>query len=597
MDRIINDVLPSMKHFSSQPDSDDPKQLGRFSVLRVLGRGGMGTVYLGYDSSLDRHVAIKLIRLRYSGNKNFVQRFEREAKIIASINHPNIVHIHDWGNDPKYGSFIVLELVEGENAFERVTRDGPVTIKFAFQILKAVAEALKATHQQGIIHRDIKPGNILLTKNDSIKLTDLGIAKQIGKDGDQNLTGNHSPGTPGFMAPEQKRSLRLDIRADIYSLGKTFIFLLTGHSEFDFLLEKSKLLQNSSGLSTDDDSTADQKFLKTLLPIIRKMTAIDRGKRYHSPQALLKDLDQVEQVSVRGRNQRTRIAILTCTVFVLFGAAFFMGYPDKTKRPAPIIPIHQSPSKGEEGTSLTEIQEVVNTIRVTMKERSPQDTWTSPPAIIMILPMEFDPDIPRSEQKQFNKIPLGSAIKKFINLPVVERESLKFVLQEYNLEVSDLINPEARLRLGKMLPASILLENMLISLQSKWVLSAKIVNIESSEILEFVEAEAGISEPDSVDKLYQFVANKLADSIDKNLVLQGKIVSVNGDWVEINLGQYHGVKEGMKFQIRHPIETARGLVKAGAVVVTQGVVKEISKFSSTLTFEAPQNRSKLGCWF
>jgi len=198
-------------------------QLGSHEITGVLGRGGMGEVYRARDTKLKRDVAIKVLPDEFSRDPDRVNRFQREAEMLASLNHPNIAAIYDLeeANDTR---FLVLELVEGETLAERIER-APLPVEEALNIGKSICEALEAAHEKGIVHRDLKPANVKLTADGKVKVLDFGLAKAFETEPARNLS--NSPtlvsgsipgvilGTAAYMSPEQARGRPADQRRDV----------------------------------------------------------------------------------------------------------------------------------------------------------------------------------------------------------------------------------------------------------------------------------------------------------------------------------------------------------------------------------------------
>jgi len=199
----------------------------RYEIQSVLGRGGMGEVVLATDRVLRRAVAIKRLRSELVGHKKAALRFRAEAQAVASLNHYNIVQIYDFGRS-KDGYFIVMEFVEGESLAEKIRRDGPLPLPALLELARHLCDALGLAHSRGVVHRDIKPGNILLSKNGVPKLTDFGLARQALGDTAQTQAGAIL-GTIDFMAPEQQRDAHTaDARSDLWSLAATLYQAATG---------------------------------------------------------------------------------------------------------------------------------------------------------------------------------------------------------------------------------------------------------------------------------------------------------------------------------------------------------------------------------
>ena len=218
------------------PAIGDRKQvkLGRYEVVRELGKGAMGIVYLAKDPLIGRLVALKTIRIQNTDDdetKEFQQRFVREAQAAGILNHPAIVTVHDIGQDDASGmSFIAMEYVEGQNLKEILAQGRPLTFEQIGEIIAQVAEAIDFAHAKGIVHRDVKPANIILLDGMRAKITDFGIAK-ITSGGNLTTTGQFL-GTPNYMAPEQIKGAPVDGRTDIFSLGICLYECLTRRKPF-----------------------------------------------------------------------------------------------------------------------------------------------------------------------------------------------------------------------------------------------------------------------------------------------------------------------------------------------------------------------------
>jgi serine/threonine protein kinase len=231
---------PGARHARATVPSPETvaKQFPQYEILECLGRGGMGVVYKARQKSLDRLVALKILAPEREKDPQFAERFVREAKTLAQLNHPNIVTVHDFGEAG--GMFyLVMEFVDGVN-LRQLLGAGRLTPKEALAIVPAICEALQFAHERGIVHRDIKPENVLVDKQGRVKIADFGIARIMGAVSESagasqeggpapGLTGARTLGTPTYMAPEQAENpTEVDHRADIYSLGVVFYEMLTG---------------------------------------------------------------------------------------------------------------------------------------------------------------------------------------------------------------------------------------------------------------------------------------------------------------------------------------------------------------------------------
>src|SRR5579885_2572055 len=202
----------------------------RYEPLRLIARGGMAEVWLARDALLDRYVALKVLFPELSIDRNFVERFRREAQAAANLSHPNIVSVYDWGEaDGTY--FIVMEHVAGLPLSAVLREEGPLLADRAASIGADVASALGFAHRNGVIHRDVKPGNVLITTDDHVKVTDFGIARAANNDDHLTQTGAVM-GTATYFSPEQAQGLAVDQRSDVYSLGVVLYEMVTGQPPF-----------------------------------------------------------------------------------------------------------------------------------------------------------------------------------------------------------------------------------------------------------------------------------------------------------------------------------------------------------------------------
>jgi eukaryotic-like serine/threonine-protein kinase len=201
----------------------------RYEIQRGIARGGMAEVYLARDQLLDRPVAVKVLFPEYARDPSFVERFRREAQSAANLNHPNIVAIYDWGQE-RGTYFIVMEYVRGRSLREIVHNNGAFSPRRAAEIGAEIAGALEFAHRNGVVHRDVKPGNVLLTADDDVKVTDFGIARA---DAGEALTQTGAVmGTATYFSPEQAQGLPVDGRSDVYSLGVVLYEMATGVPPF-----------------------------------------------------------------------------------------------------------------------------------------------------------------------------------------------------------------------------------------------------------------------------------------------------------------------------------------------------------------------------
>ena len=214
------------------------REIGAYRILSLLGAGGMGEVYRARDTKLGRDVAIKTLPSTFTSDAERRARFEREARVLATLNHPHIGAIYGL-EDADGVQALVLELVEGETLAERLA-SGPVSISESLAIGRQIAEALEAAHEKGIVHRDLKPANIKITPNGTVKVLDFGLAKATGPTLPDSATITVEAtrdgtilGTAAYMSPEQARGLPVDKRTDIWAYGCVLYEMLTGRAAFD----------------------------------------------------------------------------------------------------------------------------------------------------------------------------------------------------------------------------------------------------------------------------------------------------------------------------------------------------------------------------
>ncbi len=219
-------------------------KLGRYEIRSLLGAGGMGEVYLAYDPNLHRQVAVKILSADLTTNKDRLHRFEHEAFTASSLNHPNILTIYEIGHDSEY-HFIVTEFIEGESLGQHLARE-PFNLDEVLEVGIQVAAALAAAHAASIVHRDIKPDNIMVRRDHLVKVLDFGLAKLSEPDSaglDTEVLTRALPlttpgvvmGTARYMSPEQARGLPLDVRTDIWSLGVVLYEMVAGHQPLPLL--------------------------------------------------------------------------------------------------------------------------------------------------------------------------------------------------------------------------------------------------------------------------------------------------------------------------------------------------------------------------
>lgn len=267
---------------------------GRYELIEKIGEGGMAVVYKGKDRLLNRYVAIKILRPEYTKDEQFIENFRRESQAAAGLSHPNIVGVYDVGKEGNI-HFIVMELIDGKVLSDVIKEKGRLDYKEAISIIRQVASALSLAHKNQIIHRDIKPHNILITSTGVAKLADFGIAKAVSA---ATIVGgsNKIMGSVHYFSPEQARGAYVDERSDIYSLGIVLYEMLTGKVPFDGDNPVSIALMHINdpmpSLTGEVVGIPPQ-----LEKIVNKATEKYQSNRYKSVDDMISDLDDIEFIT------------------------------------------------------------------------------------------------------------------------------------------------------------------------------------------------------------------------------------------------------------------------------------------------------------
>lgn len=283
-------------------DNQPHRLAGRYEVRSMIGRGGMAQVHLGFDTRLSRIVAIKMLRTDLARDSIFQTRFRREAQAAASLNHPNIVAVYDTGEEnvtTPDGStvsvpYIVMEYVEGHTVRDLLAGGAPVPIDEAVEIISGVLSALEYSHAHGLVHRDIKPGNIMLTNTGKIKVMDFGIARALTDSQATMTQTNAVVGTAQYLSPEQAHGDPVDERSDLYSTGCVLFELLTGQPPFKgdsavavAYQHVSEVPPTPSSITNDVPDSIDRVVMKAL--------AKKREDRYASAEEMRADLNRAAE--------------------------------------------------------------------------------------------------------------------------------------------------------------------------------------------------------------------------------------------------------------------------------------------------------------
>ena len=306
-DGIIDTISEPTKEISS--GSLVGSRLGDFQIMRKLGRGGMADVYAARQLSLARDVALKVLRPDFARDKDYIQRFRREARAAAKLNHPNIVQVYEVGNvESVY--YIAQELIDGENLRQTLDRKGVIGQDEAVEVLVGVASALEVAADAGITHRDIKPENVMRNLRGVMKVADFGLAR-IGADVDatqSNLTQvGLTLGTPRYMSPEQVQGKSVDIRSDLYSLGVTTYHLLAGRPPFEAedslalaLMHLHETPVPLDRMRAQPNSEGDPDLPEWLIAVVTRLMNKLPQDRFQSPSELLDAIRNEAAISSLG---------------------------------------------------------------------------------------------------------------------------------------------------------------------------------------------------------------------------------------------------------------------------------------------------------
>lgn len=363
MESDANDPL----HPAPTPEELAP-HFPQLEILELIGRGGMGAVYRARQKGLEREVALKILSNESAGDPAFAERFAREARTLAALSHPNITAVYDYGEAAGH-YYLLLELVDGAN-LRQVLRGGGLAPHEALALVSQMCAALQYAHEHGIVHRDVKPENVLLDKTGKLKIADFGLAKLLGVVPTASpLTRTHQAmGTLHYMAPEQvERPLQVDHRADLFSLGVVFYELLTGELPLGHFAPPSQ--------RAAVDVRLDEVVLKTL--------AKEPERRYQSAGALKTDVDTIATGPARrpqaapaskssGSGTRMTVGIGIGLVLVVlmvlgcfgFGAALLLGLRLEEDPVQPFtypiddVPLPEPPKSDSQGSALPSEQDV-----------------------------------------------------------------------------------------------------------------------------------------------------------------------------------------------------------------------------------------------
>ncbi len=581
--------------------------LGEFKGLAFHREGGMGKVYRGHHPQLDIPIAVKRIRPELAARPDIMQRFRQEAQTAAKINHPNIVRLFEFRatNDDAYFvmEFLHQSLRDVLDAAPNRNLDIPTAIRY----IRDVTLALCEMHRMGFCHRDVKPDNIMIAANGSAKLGDLGICKSRSS----SLTRHGSNiGCREYMAPEQcENAESVDIVADIYSLGIVFFEMVTG--ERSYATRQSN--PESGRLDTEPPKRLRAHEVYPAVPVaisdvIDRMTAWNSSDRIQTPDAVLAALDAAcirlgdgdadpcvanvdpdqstdrptgqdnavdSTTSIRaghggGRSPRhgsiVWIVAAVCTgMIIAAGVLFFARKPTTEPSAAPTAQVSSMPARTvvvdpPVVASETDLINLIRELDAYVGDRAnDRDYWTSSPRIYSWLPLVAgDTSHAGNRVAEIWTSALFAKLQKRTGCPVVNRNEFATILREHTVNLNVLADPVAQFA-PKILPATVLIAPQLALSGSRDLLHVELTDVQTGEyidIIHFVLADAN-----AIDSLPDRIVSGVTTVMSANQSIQGRVSTITGQDASLNIGQCHGVSEGMEFRVFHdsPPYTATSL--------------------------------------
>jgi serine/threonine protein kinase/tetratricopeptide (TPR) repeat protein len=307
---LESSVLPHPQAARSDVSKRTPDFGPRYRVERILGEGGMGTVYKAWDKELERTVALKLVRRDLTHDPNVSERFKQELLLASKVSHRNVLRIHDLGDGPGDTKFISMAYIEGQDLNQLLRKERKLSLDRALNIARQLCEALDAAHAEGVVHRDLKPQNILVDQHDHIYVSDFGLAKSLESDLGMTRTGQFL-GTPRYMSPEQAEIGHVDHRSDLYAFGLILCEMVTGDLPFEHADSTMQMMYQRVHGTPRDPRELNHDLPGYLAQIIQKCLERDVNLRYQSAREILADL---EAGHAPARTHRSLVAVATTAV-------------------------------------------------------------------------------------------------------------------------------------------------------------------------------------------------------------------------------------------------------------------------------------------
>ncbi|MBA2479148.1 MAG: serine/threonine protein kinase [Planctomycetes bacterium] len=539
--------------------------LGGVRLLSIIGRGGMGEVYLGRHLTMNVDVAVKVIK----GGLELSKRFQREAELSARVIHENVVRIYNAGIEGDR-LYLVQEFIDGPNLKQLLRDGGAMPWRRALELTRQIARGLSAAHRAAIVHRDVKPSNVMVAADGTAKITDLGLARHLVDEPDETQTGAVL-GTPTYMAPEQaKDSRKVSPRSDVYALGVTLFQLLTGVTPFQKVGHTSMLLAHIH------DPVPDIRALVDGLPdaiarLVERMLAKDPARRPADGQAVVDELDAICAPGAalgvgRRSHRRWRTIVVGGAVMTIALAAMTVLAVRERSADAPRTAAMDAREQALPASKARESAIPNATIPPAQPAIPPVpaiDTWQSPPRAVFLLADRLPPE---------QMVAISKAMR-VSGLPVVEREKIDALTAEQDLSTDHRIDTATMGRLGRLVGGHIAVFAASVSDH----LEVRTVVVESGELADFqIVAPSDIAT--TVPAMIAAAANLLP--------AQGYATSA-GDEADATLGSVHGLRVGDRLQIWSGTAADRGTRLAVAQVTA------VSRSSSTIRTDAVARQRRL----
>ncbi len=505
----------------------------RFEVGVFIKSGGFGHVYKGYHRKLDREIAIKILRKELMDDPRMVERFYREAKIMASINHPNVVRIFDVGEEESF-YFLVMEYVRGANLDDYLRTQGKLEFATAYQMMTDIASALAVIHQQSIVHRDIKPSNIMVDENGDPKLMDFGISKtdtvNVATPPDDLTSTGTVLGSPLYMSPEQFNTPdKVSCASDIYSLGLTYYQMLTGLQPISEV-QMARIRKRQCAADPYLAQQIGRTVPGALSRVLSTMVSAEPEKRYQNGGEVKAALERVKTSRIR-RALVVALGVLAVGSFALY-ARSHIGLPQPTSENA----YTHAPGNAVADTSQP-ITANHNTEKIAfaMPPANKIDHWISAPRIYSVLPFGSPDDESRTYFSDYIVTHLTTS-----GHDIVERERVDAVIAELKLKSTDFPAADTAVRVGRLVGAHIIITGNISRYNGADRIIARAFDVETTEVL-----ASAILEPDALDDVLRTMTTTIAD----RMVFRSYIVAADSAAIQIQHGRRHGARQGMKLRV------------------------------------------------